>query len=315
MKWTLNVFALFFLSAPFASVFADCGYSLDTPSITYNVSDYNPTLQSTVSVTRNKDNGSPCNNEFLAFTKGGAGSYNRHAANLANGNLIYYNIYKNNNLTGVLKESSDISSPDETFFGSITKNQTNFYPLYMALAPFGSNPPAAGTYFDDIQVQAYSGTYTNINSYEGYKDLNIYIVVSKFTSLSLVDTGGVYDPALTSKTLDFGELTTGEELSFDVRVVSNAGYNLKISSSNNGVLQRTGGTGATSQIGYNFYANGTQIGLGSSSGSPITIASGSGVTSSQGVRVPIRVVIGTVDINKDPGTYQDYITLTTIATD
>jgi spore coat protein U-like protein len=164
-------------------------------------------------------------------------------------------------------------------------------------------------------VQAYSGTYTNINSFEGYRDMNIFIVVSKFTSISLVDSGGSYDPTQTSKTLDFGELTTGEELSFDVRVASNAGYRLKISSANNGHLKRIGAIESTSQIDYTFYSNGTQIGLSNSSGSPVTIASGSGVTPAQGVRVPIRVVIGTVDSTKDPGTYQDYITLTTISTD
>ena len=312
MKWILVLFLLFITTK---RLLADCGFSLDTPTLTYNVSDYNSAVQSTVSITRNKDNGTPCDNFFLAFTKGWAGNYNRRGTNLSNGNTIYYNLYKNSNSTGILKEASDISSPNETFFGAIIKNQTNFYTYYMTLAPFGSNPPAAGTYFDDIQVQAYAGTYTNINSYEGYRDLLIYFVVSKFTSISLVDSGGTYDPAQTSKTLDFGELTTGEELDFDVRVVSNAGYRLKVSSSNNGVLQLAGGSGVASQINYTFYSNGSQIGLGSSSGSPVTIASGSGVTSAQGVKVPIRVVIGTVDSTKLPGTYQDYITLTTITTD
>jgi spore coat protein U-like protein len=311
MKWTM-IFFLFFITTE--SVLADCGYNLDTPTLTYNVSDYNPTVQSTVSITLNNNNSS-CTNFFLAFTKGWAGSYNRRATNLSNGSFIYYNIYKNSNLTGILKEPSDISSPDETFFGTLKKNQTNFYTYYLSLAPFGSSPPAAGDYFDDIQVQAYSGTYTNINGFDGYRDMFIYIVVSKFTSISLVDSGGSYDPAQTSKTLDFGELTTGEELSFDVRVVSNAGYRLKISSSNNGLLKFTGGSGSPSEISYSFYSNGSQIGLSNSSSSPVTIASGSGVTSAQGVKVPIRVVIGTVDSNKLPGTYQDYIILTTITTD
>lgn len=312
MKWTM-IFFLFFITTK--TVWADCGYNLDTPALTYNFSDYNPTIQSTVSITRTKDNGVPCSNFFIAFTKGWAGSYNRRATNLSNGGYIYYNIYKNSNLTGILKEPSDISSPDETFFGTIIKDQTNFYTYYMSLAPFGSTPPAAGAYFDDIQVQAYSGTYTNINGFEGYRDMFIYIVVLKFTSISLVDSGGTYDPTKTSKTLDFGELATGEELSFDVRVVSNAGYRLKISSSNNGLLKFSGGSGSPSEISYSFYSNGSQIALDNSSSSPVTIASGSGVTPAQGAKVPIRIVIGTVDSTKLPGTYQDYIILTTIATD
>lgn len=310
MKLIFILFVLSLLPQAFA-----CTYDLSTPLLTYTVSDNNPTVPGTVSVTRSGSNSSACDNIFLAFTKGWAGSYTRRATNTSNGNYVYYNVYKNSNSTGILKEPSDITSPNETLLSAIGKTETKTFTYYFTLAAFGTTPPAAGTYFDDIQVQAYSGFYTSINAYEGYKDLYLYIIVPQFTSIALVDNGGTYDPAQTSKTLDFGELSTSEELSFDVRVVSNAGYRLKVSSSNNGILQRVGGTGLTSQIGYTFYANGSQIGLGSSASTPVTIASGTGVTSSQGVRVPIRVVIGTVDTNKDAGTYQDYITLTTITTD
>ena len=218
-------------------------------------------------------------------------------------------------MTGILKGPADISSPDETFLGSISKNQTLPFTFYMSLAPFGSTPPAAGTYYDGLNVQAYSGSYTGNNNYENYRDMFIYIVVPKFTSISLVDSGGVYDPARTLKTLDFGELSTGQKLDFDVRVVSNAGYSLKISSYNNGLLQLAGRSGSASRIDYKFSANGSQIGLGASASSPVTIASGTGVTSAKGVKVPIRVVIGKVDSSKLSGIYQDYITLTTITTD
>jgi hypothetical protein len=296
-------------------LWANCGFDLETPLLTYNVTDNNPTMESKVSITRLKDQGVPCSKFFLAFTKGWAASYNRRATNLFNGKFIYYNIYKNSNSTGILKEPNDISSPDETFFGTISKNETKNHTYYMKLAPFGSDPPAAGTYFDDIQVQAYSGTYTNINSYEGYSNMYMYIIVSKFTSISLVESGGVYDPTQTTKTLNFGELATNEELNFDVRVVSNSGYRLNVSSSNNGLMKQVGSAASTSQIEYKFYSNGSLVGLGNSANTSVTIASGSGVTSSLGVKIPIKVVIGTVDSTKLPGTYQDYITLTTISTD
>jgi len=312
MKWK-GFISLFICSTKL--VMANCGFELDTPTLNYVVSDNNSTAQSTVSLARTKDNGVPCSTYFLAFTKGMAASYNRRATNVSNRNFIYYNIYKNSNLTGILKEPADISSPNETFFGAIAKDQILPFTFYMSLAPFGSTPPAAGTYYDDLNVQAYSGSYSGNNNYENYRDLFIYIVVPKFTSISLVDSGGVYDPTQTLRTLDFGELSTGQELDFDVRVVSNAGYSLKISSFNNGLLQLAGGSGAASHIDYSFYANGSQIGLSTSSSSPVTIASGAGVTSSQGVKVPIRVVVGNVDSSKLSGIYQDYITLTTITTD
>jgi hypothetical protein len=307
MKWIM----IFFLVITEVAL-ADCNYSLNTPALVYGVTDSNPTVQSTVSITRTGNNGNPCSNFFLAFPTGIHGNYNRHATNMLNGKNIYYNIYKNSNSTGILKGANDIASPDETFFGTINKNQTLTSTYHMTLAPFGSVAPAAGIYLDTIPVQAYSGTYNGNNSYQDTRSMFISIVVSRFTSISLVDSGGIFDAARTSKTLDFGELTTGDELGFDVRVVSNAGYRLQVSSSNNGVMKHVG---APSLIRYNFYSNGSLVGLVGSASSPVTIASGSGVTSADGVRVPIRVVIGSVDSNKSPGTYQDYITLTTITTD
>ena len=307
--------ALFLCLMSMAQAFADCGYNLTTPVFNYSVTDTNATASGTVSIERTKDNGTPCSNYFLAFTKGWAGNYNRRGTNLLNGDLIYYNLYKNNNSTGILKEPSDITSPSETFFGPISKNQTVTQTYYFTLAPISAGtPPRSGTYIDVVQVQAYSGFYTNINGYEGYRDLYVYINVAKFTSLSLVDKGGAYDPSITSKTLDFGILEADEQLDFDVRIVSNAGYVLKVSSSNNGVLVRSGGSGTSSQIDYDFYANAVKRTLTSSASSPVVIASATGRTPSGGAQVPIRVVIKDVE-NKDPGTYQDYLTLTVISND
>jgi spore coat protein U-like protein len=296
-------------------VFADCGYELTTPVLTYAVNDTNPTVPANVSIERKKDNGNPCSNFFLAFTKGLTGDYNRQAKNLINGDLIYYNIYKNSNSTGILKEPSDITSPNETLFGPISKNQIKTLTYYFTLAPINaSNPPRSGSYVDVIQVQAYSGLYSNINSYEGYRDMHVYINVAKFTSLSLVDTGSAYDPAQTAKTLDFGVLEEDEEMQFDVRIVSNAGYILKVSSANNGILKRPDATGVMSQIAYDFYTNNSKKTLTSSATSPVTIASATGKTPAGGAQIPLKVVIKSVE-NKDPGTYQDYITLTVISND
>lgn len=312
MKIKFLFLSLFFI---ITSAYADCGYVLSTPVFIYSVDDVNPTVPGTVAIARTKDNGVPCANFFLAFTKGWGGSYNRYAVNLANGDLIYYNIYKNSNSTGVLKEPSDITSTNEVLFGPIAKNETKTLTYYFTLAPINASvPPRAGIYTEYVQVQAYAGTYTNIISYEGYRDLNILISVSKFTSISLVDTGEAYDASRTFKTLDFGELEENETMSFDVRVVSNAGYILKASSSNNGLLKRTDGTGSKSEISYDFYANNSKKSLSSSASSPVTLASATGRTAAGGAQIPIKVIIKSVT-DKDPGTYQDYITLSVISND
>lgn len=303
---------LFFSTAALAA----CDYDLSVPTFSYSVGDNNPTVSGTVSITRNQSNSAVCSNFFLAFTRGWAGSYNRRGMNITTWQgFLYYNLYKNSNATGVLKEPSDISSVNEVIYGTIAKNETKNLTYYFALNPIDANsPPSAGTYYDVVQVQVYSGTYTNINAYEGYRDLYVYMNVSKFISLSLVDTGGAYDASQTSKTLDFGVLEEAEQLGFDVRIVSNAGYILKVSSGNNGVLKRIGGSGSNSEIAYDFYANNSKKSLSSSATSPVTIASATGKTPSGGAQVPIKVVIKSVD-GKDPGTYQDYVTLSVISND
>ena len=308
----LFLILLFLMSA---SAMADCNFNTSAPVLTYGVGDTNPTIPGQVTIQRTQSNSSSCNNFFLAFTWGWSNNYNRRAMNLSNGQLIYYNLYKNANSTNVLRGPNDITSNNDILHGTIAKNETKTLTYYFTLAPINAGqPPFAGTYFDNVQVQAYSGTYNNINGYEGLANLYIYINVSKFTSLSLVDTGAVYDPAMTSKLLDFGELQENEELGFDVRVVSNAGYILKVSSANNGLLKRTDGTGVKSQINYDFYANGTKRTLTSSASSPVTIASATGRTAAGGAKVPVRVVIKSV-LDKDPGTYQDYVTLSVISND
>ena len=294
---------------------SDCDYQVTVPSLNYSVSDVNPSVPGTITILRDKDQGTKCNNFFFAFTKGWAGSYSRRAQNLINGDLLYYNLYKNSNGTGVLKEPGDITSANEVLFGSIARYETKDFNYYFNLAPISSGlPPRAGTYIDIVQVQTYAGTYNDIDGYEGYKNLNIYINVAKFISLSLVDSGASHDETKTSKTLDFGELEELETQNFDVRVVSNSGYILKISSANNGLLNKVASSGVNAQIAYDFYANSTLRNLSSSATSPVVIANATGRTPAGGAQVPIKVVIKSL-LNKDPGTYQDYLTLSVISND
>lgn len=295
---------------------SDCDYSLKVPSFIYTVADLNPAVPGTIEIENNdNDNRRSCRDFFLAFTKGWSGNYNRRGLNLRNGALIYYNLYKNSNSTGVLKEPRDITSVNEVLFGSLSKGEKINLNYYFTLAPLNSSsPPRFGTYVDVVQVQVYTGTYTNINRYEGYRDLNLFINVPRFISLSLVDSGSQHDETKTSKTLDFGEIEEGEKLSFDVRVVSNAGYNLKVSSANNGLLKRVGGVGVGSEIQYDFIVAGSRKPLNSSSSNPVSIANSTGLTPPGGARVPVEISILSV-LNKDPGNYQDYITLSVISND
>ena len=294
---------------------SDCGLTLNVPNLAYTVSDFNPTLSGVVEVESIDNDKAYCRDFFLAFTKGWSGNYNRRGQNLRNGAIIYYNLFKNSNSTGVLKEPRDITSANEVLFGNICRGNKINLNYYFTLASINSSsPPRSGAYVDVVQVQIYTGTYTNINRYEGYRDLNLYINVPNFISLSLVDSGSSHDESKTSKTLDFGELEENEKLNFDVRIVSNSGYNLNVSSANNGLLKKVGGAGVGSEIQYDFIVAGMRKPLNSSASNPITIASSTGLTSPGGARVPVEIKILSV-VNKDPGDYQDYLTLSVISKD
>lgn len=68
------------------------------------------------------------------------------------------------------------------------------------------------------------------------------------------------------------------------------------------------------KIAYDFYASNVLKNLSSSLSMPVRIGSGCGSTPTQGISVPVRVVIKSVD-NKSAGIYKDYITFTVATTE
>ncbi len=304
---------IFFLSS---KTFAACGYSLSAPAIIYTASDINPRTSYPVTLSRTNTGGSSCKNFTIGFSKGGANSYNRRATNSLVGATLAYNLYKTATSTSSLRLLTDASSNAQLLSGTIAKNSSTPLNYYFALGSIGSVATVrAGIYQDLITLEARSGTYLDDKGPEASQTLPISIIIPKIASLSLVNTGGVYDSASTSKTLDFGELATNEELSFDVIVLSNAGYQLSVSSANNQIMKLSGSSSSTdTQINYNFYANSILKNLATSATSAVLLSNGTGVTPAQGARVPIKVVIQSVD-DKVEGVYQDYLTFTVATTE
>lgn len=292
---------------------ANC-FDLSAPALTYIVSDNNPAATGTVSIIRTS-NSANCNNYFLGFSKGGSTTYTRRALNAATNATIEYNIFKNSGSSGLLKDKPDITSSNETFIGTIARNQTITHTYYFVLGSINaSSPPRYGDYTDTIVVHDYHGTWNGSSTLDDSMNLNITINVPKMIQLALIASGDVFDSTQTSKVLDFGELELNEELGFDIKLVSNAGYNLLVSSANNGKLKNTTVVDPNGLIDYEFYANNVLRGLSSSASSPVSIASGTGVTPAGGATVPIRVKIGSVS-GKIQGDYEDTITVTVVSTD
>lgn len=294
---------------------AACGFLLGLPSVNYTVVDPSTVISQNFTLTRDKG-GAKCNDFVVGFSRGGSTDYNRIATSAAHGSTISYNLYKTNAATNVLTTRGDSTSINQVITGTIARDETKSLNYFFKLGTLSTTATTrAGTYSDSVLVTASEDDYLSAIPPEVSQPLLINIVVPQMISISLVDSGALHNNSSTSKILDFGELTEGEELGFDVRVVSNAGFTLSVSSANNQFLQLENETNsASNKIGYDFYASNLQRNLTSSLSTPVNISSGVGSTPIQGVSVPIRVIINNVE-NKNSGIYKDYVTFTVATTE
>lgn len=309
MKKALS--ALLFLMS--AHTFAACFYSLNANAINYTVTDINSPVQFQLNLNRGKSNAQKCGTFIMGISEGIASNYDRMARNPLNNETISYNLYKTSNSTTMLRSINAASSMSQLLSGNVGRNSSTDVNYFFKLGNLSNSAlTRGGVYKDTLTIDVDSGDW-NLYYPEITGTLQVNINVPKMASLSLVNSGAAYDSASTNKTLDFGELTDNEDLSFDVIVLSNAGYNLSVSSLNQQVMQLQGATpGTANQISYLFYANSNLKNI--SSPSPVSIMSGSGVTPIYGTRIPVKVVIQSVS-GKNPGIYQDYLTFTIATTE
>lgn len=293
----------------YADDLKDCEYELYVPSISVDLTESNQVIPWDATLSRDKDNGGPCNQYWIFFGKGSANSYQRKAFTLPSIS-VNYNLHKLANLSGTLKDFGDASTSAEFIQGSAPNKKTPYNARFYVSVPSLSaqNFPRGGYYYDNIQASIYSKNNKGQWIFEDAVSFIVLLVVPKKIEVSLIDEGDNFDPSSTTKTLDFGHITQFEEMGADLRVVSNTPYKVMMSSSNNGELRLN----ASSSISYALKVNGTSISLGSSSGTPVTIGTGN-ETNTSGDRYNLRVQITESTNNKQAGQYQDFITINAIA--
>lgn len=312
MKLLINVFLVFIIQN---KAFALCEFDLNTNSINESVSSINTESVQTLTISRPiRTNASNCAYAYYFFSKGNANSYNRRAFNTF-GESLNYNLYSGTSQFGILKDAFDFQNANEYIRTYLQRPDENFQSQFYFYLPGSNNSSMVrgGSYSDQININVYrSGMNSAYAYYEFTRILPITIFVPKSVNISLVDTGSPIDLNSTFKNLDFGNLETNESKSFDLMVASNAGFRISLSSLNNGKLKNN--LNANYTINYSLTLNGNVVNLSNSSSSPITVATGSGVTGNNGVRLPFNVKIGTVDEGQW-GDYQDYITITAATND
>ncbi len=250
----------------------------------------------------------------ITFSKGGAGDYNRRM--VSGPGALNYQLYKESSLTNILKDSSDVTGSGDAITGSfgkgtnLTQTLTYFLQIPYNLATTPKLKPA-GTYSDNYVVSVFNGTATDgLSAPDATAAVSLSTSVPRNVQLSLVRTGAGFDPNSTAQSLDFGTLSENAARTFDIRILTNAGFSITFSSQNQGVLQHTS-PGIKTTIPYSVVVNSTTQNL---KNGPVVVATGSGQTTTSGAVNPVSITIGSLK-DKVAGNYADNITVTVATTE
>lgn len=310
-KYYYLVAALFF---PFSQAQAACGLSLSASNvnITWSLNFTSIAVQMTI----NKSLVDAC--DFgIGISKGGGASYATRTGT-DSAKVIRYQIYNSNTLTNIVKDVPDITSANDVIQGGFASG-TNLTQnvLYYLEVPYNlaTTPTmvSAGTYTDSYTINIYEGSdplafTTPVDT----AAVSLTITVDKLIELSLVDSGGSFQVASTNRSIDFGTLSQGQASAFDLRVRTNAGFNVTFSSANDGRLKHTT---QNSYVPYNLYVNAVLLNMSSSNATPVVGLSGSGQTALSGLAYPLRLVIGSLTGASLSGSHSDQITITATTTE
>lgn len=286
-----------------------CGLSIVANNIS-TLWDISWVMQS-VSITLSKTNPAACT-FGLGITKGNSGTYTRYA--LDGAMQLNYQVYNDIAGTNIIKDAPDTASVNDVVMvtlpaGSGPQIVQYFFdiPYALATAPFLAH---AGTYTDSITINAYEGPTPAL--YVAPPDasavVSISVEIEKLIKLSLTDLGGIFVDGATTKSVDFGKLTTGEISRFNLAMQTNAGFTVSLSSANAGNLKHVT---AASLIPYTMTVNG----VGADLTGVTPVVSGGGQTSLNGLIWPVRITIGAIPSSSVAGNYSDVVTITAEVTE
>lgn len=296
-------------------VHALCGLSLSTSNVTVN---WVPTFTYiAVPVTVNKSGPDAC--DFgIGFSRGGAASYVTRRG-LSGANDLLYQLYKASDLSNILKEVPDITSANDVVTGGFAGGtnmvqSVNYYFHIPYNASSGAALIPAGTYTDTYTLNIYEGSDpTLFVTPEGSPTaVTTTVNVPTLIAISIVNPGGGFVEGQTMQNMNMGSLYEGETVSLDLRVRSNAGFDVTFSSLNNGNMKHAT---ANSLVPYKFYVNGSMLDMSNSATVPVSGLTRSGQTALTGLAYPIKVVIGNVTSGKLSGSHADTITVTATTTE
>lgn len=254
----------------------------------------------------------PCS-YFVTFSRGAGPSFEQRQAKSGSFSLPYQ-IYSHpsSNPAYVLKDLDSTQSSTQFVTGSFDSSQNNInrHEIYVGL-PFttGNDPflPHYGLYSDNLTGKVYSGAPGGADSTPQHMStLPVSIWINRVADLSIGPPGSVYQQGRRHEKIDFGELRQGASRSIDLRVVTNAGFRIYLSSQNGGKLVHERKEIKTA-VPYEMRVNSSVIPLHGSDNHPVLAAEGRGTSRLSGLRNEVRVTI--LDVaNKMAGLYRDVVT-------
>jgi spore coat protein U-like protein len=303
MKW-ISILLLLFVFEIQAK--KSCDVRMTISNIVYNWSESDQSVIASGSISK-KSKSKNCEDFEIGFSTGNSDQYLRTLQN--NNESLSYNLYKDNNSSTALRSLQDAQNNEQLLKVHLGKNResTNF--TFIAKLPFPNDGKSffkKGLYTDTIEAQIKNKK----NKEDDAKiNFNIKVQVPPQIDISMVDSGGIFDTSDTFQALNFGLLSKGKILGFDIIVRSNTGYSLFLSSNNNGKLKHVS---HNSRVNYKLKVDGTKRNLRSSSGSPVEVGNYFGLTPATGISHNVEVKIGKTK-NKLHGVYTDYIVVTTMS--
>lgn len=288
-----------------------CDYSIGIDSYyPVNISTTQQTLPYSMTLTRGQNSsGSNCPYYRVYFAKGAANSYQRRA--YSGSDSIPYNFYKEVNRTTILKDFADAGATEFIPGHAPNKHTPYTSTWYVGVPGIYDNftSARAGTYTDSLPINIYQVRNNGDVEFQLAAWITISIIVPRYVEMSLVDQNQPHNSSSTMYIMDFGTMSSNQELRADLRVVGNVGYGVSLSSQNGGKLKRTNSSGGT-QIPYTIRVGSTGYFSPTNPNTPYFLFDTNSPTSLSGQRYEVRVRLGNVPQNPDDGDYEEVITLT-----
>ena len=209
-----------------------------------------------------------------------------------------------------LKDLPDATTTNDVFSGSLSSStKTAAFTYFPQLGSVTYN--RFGTYSDTFTIKLYDGTLAGSHTLRNSKTVTFTYTMARKIDLSLVATGSAFSAGSTTQSMSFGNLIAGTSKSFDLILEYNAGYNVSLSSVNQGMLKHST---LADTVPYTFQVNGTGVSLVGSNTTPVSAVSGTGVSAVNGLVLPVSVTIGSLGSAR-AGSYTDVVTLTVATTE